>query len=185
MTSASYFAGKLLVAMPAIGDPRFDHMVVALASHDAGGALGIVVSRDSDNVVSDLLADTDLPAALSPDPPILWGGPVEPDRGFVLHSPDWEGEGTLDSGGPFRLTASMDVLRAIAAGEGPADWHVAMGYAGWGAGQLEQEIAHHAWHVTHCHASILFGTPPGHRWEAALRRDGIDPARLVQQGGTA
>ncbi len=180
-----YFTGKLLLALPAIGDPRFDHAILAVVSHDAEGAMAIAIGSPGDFSVSEVLDQAQLPGTISPDPAVLIGGPVEPGRGFVVHSLDWGGQGTVDVAGLFAVTASLDVLRAIATGKGPKRWSLAMGYAGWGAGQLEAEIASDAWHVTELSSDILFELAPEARWRATMARDGIDPARIAVRGGQA
>ena len=185
MHSPRYFTGQLLLALPAIGDPRFDHAAIVLISHDDQGAMGIALSHQAEFTVSELLDQAGIAGTVSPDPWVLVGGPVEQQRGFVIHSRDWGGEGTIDVAGAFCVSGSLDVLRAIAQGRGPSIWQVALGYAGWGPGQLESEIANDAWHVTKLDHSLLFDMNPPDRWRSAMERDGIDPARLVARGGTA
>ena len=180
-----YFTGKLLLALPAIGDPRFDHAIIAIISHDADGAMGIAIGQTGDFAVSEVLDQADLPGAIAPDPMVMVGGPVEPQRGFVVHSRDWGGQGTIDVADSFAVSGSLDVLRAISTGKGPARWLLAMGYAGWGPGQLESEIAADAWHVTDLDQDILFELAPESRWRATMARDGIDPARIAVRGGRA
>ena len=182
---SAWFTGKLLLALPAIGDPRFDHASIAMVSHDDEGAMGIAIGMPGDFTVSEILDQAQLPGAISPDPWVLIGGPVDPQRGFVLHSRDWGGQDTIDVAGKFAVSASLDVLRAIAEGRGPSRWLLAMGYAGWGAGQLEAELAADAWHVTDIEDTILFDLAPESRWAATMARDGIDPARIAVQGGRA
>jgi putative transcriptional regulator len=185
LTDLPYFTGRLLLAMPAIGDPRFSHAVIAMVSHDAEGAMGVAISETGDYPVSEILDQCGLAGTITPDPMVLVGGPVEPSRGFVLHSDDWGGEGTVDVAGKFAVSGSIDVLRAIASGKGPTQWLLAMGYAGWGPGQLEAEIAADAWHVTDIDTRILYELEPESRWAATMARDGIDPYRIVARGGTA
>lgn len=180
-----YFTGKLLLALPSIGDPRFDHAIIALISHDAEGAMGIAIGQTGDFAVSEVLDQADLPGMISPDPMVMIGGPVEPQRGLVVHSRDWGGQGTIDVAGKFAVSGSLDVLRAISVGTGPARWLLAMGYAGWGPGQLESEIAADGWHVTDLDQEILFDLAPESRWRATMARDGIDPARIAVRGGRA
>lgn len=180
-----YFTGKLLLALPAIGDPRFDHAIIAMVSHDADGAMGIAIGQAGDFSVSEVLDQAQLAGTIAPDPPVMIGGPVEPQRGFVIHSLDWGGQDTIDVAGQFAVTGSLDVLRAIAGGKGPSRWMLAMGYAGWGAGQLEGEIGQDAWHVTEIDPTILFDLAPQSRWAATMARDGIDPARIAVRGGRA
>lgn len=185
MYSPIYFTGQLLLALPSIGDPRFDHAAIALISHDGDGAMGIAVGQPAEFTVTELLDQAGIAGTVSPDPWVLVGGPVDPQRGFVLHSSDWGGEGTIDVAGLFSVSGSLDILRAIAQGRGPSVWQVSLGYAGWGPGQLEEEIAHDAWHVTSLDHRLLFDVEPAERWRWAMARDGIDPARIVAQGGTA
>jgi len=185
MDRPQYFTGQLLLALPAIGDPRFDHAIIAIVSHDADGAMGIAIGQPAEFTVSELLDQAGVAGTVTPDPWVLVGGPVEQQRGFVIHSHDWGGEGTIDVAGLFCVSGSLDVLRAIAENRGPSIWQVALGYAGWGPGQLEAEIAADAWHVTGLDQAILFDETPEARWRATMARDGIDPARIVAQGGTA
>lgn len=186
MTDARYLGGSLLLAMPGMGDPRFDHAAIAMCVHDANGALGIGIATQHPDVrLHALLADIGIDPGLAPDAPIHLGGPVEPQRGFVLHSADWSVPGTLPVSGEWSLSASLEVLRAIASGTGPAQWLVALGYAGWGAGQLEGEMRQHGWYAATGRARVLFDTPHERRWEMAWRADGIDPAQLVAATGRA
>lgn len=185
MAASHFYTGQLLLALPAIGDPRFDHAVIALASHDAGGAMGVAINLAADLSVADLLDRAGVAAQIDVPGRVLVGGPVEPQRGFVVHSRDWGGEGTIDVAGLFALSGALDVLKAIAAGRGPSRWQIALGYAGWGPGQLESEIACDAWHVTPSDPASLFDIAPDARWRAIMARDGIDPARIVMRGGQA
>jgi putative transcriptional regulator len=186
MTEARYLSGSILLAMPGMGDARFDHAVIAMCVHDANGALGIGVGAILPGVtLHGLLADVGIDPGTVPDAPIHAGGPVEQQRGFVLHSPDWQGPGTLPVSGEWSLSASLEVLRAIAGGRGPAHWLVALGYAGWGAGQLEGEMRQHGWYAAAGRAAILFDTAVEARWRATWHAEGIDPAHLVAATGRA
>lgn len=186
MTESAYLTGRLLLAMPGMGDPRFAHAAVAIYVHDAHGALGICVGRINPRLrLHELLEDVGIEPGVAPDCPVLDGGPVEPQRGFVLHSPDWQGPGTIEAEPLGCLSASIEVLRAIAAGEGPKRWLVALGYAGWGAGQLDGEMRRHGWYAAEGRAEVLFDTPPEARWHAAWHAEGIDPAHLAGQTGRA
>ena len=183
-------AGRLLLAMPGMPDPRFDRAVVAICVHDAEGALGISLDAELEGLtLHTLLEDLEIEPGLAPDGPVLHGGPVEPGRGFVIHSPEWRGEGTIAVGPVERphwaLTGSRDVLRAIAEGQGPARWLVALGYAGWGTGQLDGEMRRHGWYAAQGSAGLIFDTVPEARWAAAWRAEGIDPAVLAPTTGTA
>ncbi|NKJ42438.1 MULTISPECIES: YqgE/AlgH family protein [unclassified Novosphingobium] len=193
MTAASYsdhapqyLAGRLLLALPGMMDPRFDHAVIALCLHDANGALGIGLGEVRAGITFHaLLEDVGIDPGDSPDVPVLHGGPVETGRGFVLHTPDWGGEGSVTVNPLCTLSASMDVLRAIAEGRGPSRWLIALGYAGWGPGQLEEELHHHGWHAAEGSPAILFDTPREQRWSATWRAAGIDPAHLAADTGHA
>lgn len=189
MIGNHYFSGRFLLALPMIGDDRFDHAVIYIAHHDESGALGIAMGEPMTVRASEVFDAAGVECALDHDPSVLRGGPVEPGRGFVLHSRDWMGPGsvTADAGEADSpaLSGSREVLEAIASGTGPDEWQVALGYAGWGPGQLESEVVGNAWHVTAYDHHIGFVVPPDQRWEAILRRDRIDPARIMGAGGEA
>lgn len=177
-------AGKFLLALPGIGDPRFERSAIAMCVHDAQGALGIGVGALRDSVgFHDVLEEIGIEPGLAPDVPVLHGGPVEPGRGFVLHSPEWSGSGTLAVCDAWSLTASLDIVQSIASGNGPLRWLFALGYAGWGPGQLDAEMARHGWYVAPPRAEILFDTQPHERWAAAWKADGIEPALLASESG--
>jgi putative transcriptional regulator len=186
MTEARYLTGSLLLAMPGMGDARFDHAVIAMCAHDANGALGIGVGAHLAGVTfHDLLADLGIDPGEAPNVPVHAGGPVEPQRGFVLHSAEYVAPGILPVSDQWSLSASLDVLRAIAEGRGPAQWLIALGYAGWGAGQLDGEMRRHGWYAATGRAAIVFDTPTDRRWHATWRAEGIDPAHLVSTTGRA
>ncbi|MEY2927177.1 MAG: hypothetical protein RL367_1654 [Pseudomonadota bacterium] len=186
MIQAPYLAGQLLLAMPGIGDPRFEKAVIAMCNHDANGAMGIGVGHLADRItLHALMEQLDLATDAVPDCPIHIGGPVEQQRGFVLHSLDWGGQGTVDVGGRWGLTSTLDVLRVIGTQRGPSKWLVALGYAGWGAGQLDGEMARHGWHATDGGEAILFETPIEQRWASAFGTVGIDPRLLSNTSGHA
>lgn len=186
MTEAQYLAGRLLLAMPGMGDPRFARAAIALYMHDANGAFGVGIGHLRSGVgLHDLLEDLEIEPGEAPDCPVHDGGPVEPGRGFVLHSPDWQGEGTITMAPLGSLSASLDILRAIAEGTGPRHWLIALGYAGWGEGQLDNEMRHHGWYAAAGRSDILFERPAELRWAAAWRAEGIDPALLASQTGRA
>jgi putative transcriptional regulator len=180
----------MLLAMPGMPDPRFDRAVVALCVHDSDGALGIGLDTELEGLtLHGLLEDLEIPAGVAPDCPVLYGGPVEPGRGFVVHSAEWEGEGTLRVGEEeaplWALTGSRDVLRAIAEGHGPNRWVVALGYAGWGAGQLDGEMRRHGWYAADGHFDIAIAATPEARWTSLWHAEGIDPALLAPETGRA
>ncbi|MBS3929276.1 MAG: YqgE/AlgH family protein [Sphingomonadales bacterium] len=183
---AAYLTGKLLLAMPGMADPRFDHAVIAMVNHDAEGALGVGIGaiRQGPSLHA-MLRELEIEPGQAPDCPIHYGGPVEVQRGFVLHTPDWEGPGTIEAAPLCSLSTSLEVLKAIAAGEGPSRFLVALGYAGWGAGQLDGEMRRHGWQVVDGSQAMLWDTPAEARWKACWRTVGIDPALLASQTGRA
>ncbi|NIR59823.1 MAG: YqgE/AlgH family protein [Gammaproteobacteria bacterium] len=187
MSEHSYLTDHFLIAMPSLADPNFSHTVTYLCEHNAEGALGIVINRPSEMQLGDILEqlDIDVTYAEIAQRQVVLGGPVERERGFVLHRPLGEWEVTLRVTDELGVTASRDVLAAIARGEGPRDALVALGYAGWGAGQLEQEMAANAWLSGPADAATLFETPMEQRWTAAAARMGVDLSRLTDQTGHA
>ncbi len=186
MSESSSLAGKFLLAMPGMGDPRFDHAAIAMFIHDAGGALGIGLGRERDDLgLHEMLEDLEIDPGSAPDLPVLDGGPVEQQRGFVLHTPDWHAPGTIVAPGLCALSGSLEVLRAIAAGRGPSRFLVALGYAGWGAGQLDDELRRHGWGAVDGKDTILWDVPAEERWRACWQSAGIDPALLASQTGRA
>ncbi len=186
MTNARFLSGKLLLAMPGIGDPRFERAVIAMCSHDEEGALGIGIGQYAMGLgLHGILDQFDLPTAHVEDVPILLGGPVEPKRGFVLHSLDWGGQGTIDVAGRWGLSGTIDALRVLGTPAGPSRWLVALGYAGWGASQLDGELHRHGWHIGDGDATIIFDLEAEDRWEAAFEAQGIDPRLLASHSGTA
>jgi putative transcriptional regulator len=186
MDQPPFLSGQFLLAMPGIGDPRFERAVIAMCVHDEDGALGIGLGRLMPRITfHDLLQQLGIDAGVAPDVAIHLGGPVEPQRGFILHSNDWGGEGSVHVAGRWVLTATLDILRAIADGKGPSRWVVALGYAGWGAGQLEQEMCSNGWFATPGNDELLYDCDVSSRWATAFASAGID-ARLLNAGfGTA
>ncbi len=181
-----FYVGKLLLAMPGIGDLRFERSVTAMCSHDEQGALGIGIATQAVSInLHGLLDQFEIETDGVPNAPIHVGGPVEPQRGFVLHSLDWGGQGTVDVAGKWGLSASLDVLRVIGKPNGPSRWLVALGYAGWGAGQLEGEMLRHGWHIADGSDELLFNAQVEKRWDAAFRSTGIDPRLLSPESGHA
>lgn len=179
-------AGRLLLAMPDMPDPRFRRSVIAVCVHDENGALGIALGEPVEGLgLHELLGSFDIVAVAPNDDVVLAGGPMEPRRGFVLHGTDWLTDDSLAIGPDFALTGSLDVLRAIGAGTGPSQFLVALGYAGWGAGQLERELASPGWFLGNGDPRALFEMRPEERWAAAFALDGIDPAKLAITSGLA
>ena len=195
MTDATYLDGQMLIAMPGIGDPRFERTVIFLCVHSADGAMGLVVNKAAEQLsFPELLRRLDLlPQDERINLPrqvmsmkVQIGGPVESGRGFVLHTSDYHAaDSTLPIDESIGLTATLDVLRAIAAGAGPRQALLALGYAGWGPGQLEREIQHNGW--LHCATdeTLLFDTDLDAKYELALRKLGIDPSMLTSYSGHA
>lgn len=186
MSDARFLTGRLLLAMPGIGDPRFEQAVIAMCAHDENGALGIGIGQVLDGVrLHALMRQLDIDVGCAPDVEVHYGGPVETARGFVLHSLDWGGEGTVQAADRWALTGTLDVLKAIAEGRGPSRWLVALGYAGWGEGQLDDEMHRHGWHVVDGDDDIVFATKADERWTRAFHGDGIDPRLLSNASGNA
>ncbi|MCW1402102.1 YqgE/AlgH family protein [Novosphingobium sp. MW5] len=186
MTESQFLAGRLLLAMPGMGDPRFDHSVIAMITHDEQGAFGLGIGHLREGIsLHEILRELDIDPGAAPDLPVHDGGPVEPSRGFILHSRDWQEEASLDAGPLGLVSASLTLLRAIAEGRGPERWLMALGYAGWGAGQLDNEMRHHGWYAADGHSEVIWETRAAGRWHAAWRAEGIDPALLASQTGTA
>ena len=179
--------GQLLIAMPGMADPNFSETVAFICKHDESGAIGIVVNRPSDLTLGEVCRQLDFESRLGEraDEPVMSGGPVQPDRGFVLHQSDEAFESTVNPKAEVKVTVSQDVLRAIAHGAGPKPALVALGYAGWSGGQLEAEIAANAWLHVPAAASILFSTPIEKRWTAAAGLIGVDIRQVTSYAGHA
>jgi len=185
--SIANFTGHFLIAMPGMVDPHFAHTLTYVCEHSDGGALGIVVNKPIDMKLSSLFEQIEiaLPDAQLGEAPIHFGGPVQVDRGFVLHRPLGNWQSTLAIRDDLGLTTSKDVLEAMGRGDGPRDVLVSLGYAGWSAGQLEQEIAQNAWLTVAADPAVLFDTPIEARLPAAMRLLGIDFSRLSEDVGHA
>jgi putative transcriptional regulator len=183
-----YLAGQLLIAMPGISDPRFERALILVCAHDAGHAMGLAVNRPVEGLsVPDLLERLDIKSEIKAPPDlVLLGGPVERERGFVLHTDDYEGEHSLPVGHGLTLTATRDVLEALAQADGhPRRAALALGYAGWGAGQLETEIRENVWLTCDADESLVFGPDHGRKWVRALAKLGVNPERLSSTAGRA
>lgn len=186
MESTTYLTGQFLLAMPGIGDPRFDRAIIAMCAHDAEGALGIGIGDTIPGVgLHTVLGQLDIDPGVAPDAPVHIGGPVEPQRGFVVHSQDWGGQDTVSVANRWALSGTTDVLRAIATGTGPSRWIVALGYAGWGPGQVDSEMTRHGWFSTPADLELLYDTDADLRWESAFSAAGIDSRLLVSGAGNA
>ena len=186
MDTPRFLSGQLLLAMPGMGDPRFERAVIAICVHDEDGAVGIGIGHHRAGIrLRALMAQLGLDPGAAPDAPVHHGGPVEPGRGFVLHSDDWGGQDTVAVIGLGAMTGTLDVLRAIAEGKGPSRFLVALGYAGWGGGQLDEEMTRHGWFSAPGDPAILFDTAVEERWTTSFRAAGIDPRLLTVQAGAA
>lgn len=186
MSDPAFLTGQFLLAMPGMTDPRFDHAVIAMCAHDANGALGIGLGATVAGLgFHDLLDGFEIDHGAAPNAPIHFGGPVEPRRGFVVHSRDWGGEDSVDVAGRWSLSGTLDVLRAIAEGHGPTRWVAALGYAGWGEGQLDGELARPGWFNVTGDEALLFDTAADERWTKGFAGAGVDPRLLVAGAGSA
>ncbi|MBA3506813.1 MAG: YqgE/AlgH family protein [Betaproteobacteria bacterium] len=187
MSDSLNLTAHFLIAMPAMADPRFANTLTYVCEHNKEGALGIVINRPIDMTLSSLFDQINVPLNNNPlgGAPVHFGGPVQIDRGFVLHRPLGNWQSTLAISDDLGLTTSKDVLEALARGEGPKDVFVSLGYAGWSAGQLEQELAQNAWLTVEANADVLFDVPPEQRLPAAMQLLGIDFARLSEGAGHA
>jgi len=186
-TPANSLANHLLVALPSLDDPNFARSVVLLCQHDTDGAMGIVVNRASEYCLGEVLSQVGLQGGDTGlrEQPVLGGGPVHPERGFVLHDGERDWESTLAIADSLRVTTSRDVLEAMAKGEGPERAVVALGCASWGAGQLEFELGENSWLTVPADAELLFALPLEARWQAAAGRIGVDLARIADYSGHA
>ncbi len=184
---ADWLTGQLLIAMPALRDPRFAQSVIFMCAHNRDGAMGIVLNRPvKAPKFPDLLQQLGVePAPPRRELPVGMGGPVEDNRGFVLHSTDWSCEGSLEIDGQHLLSANLDILRAVASGGGPALACLVLGYAGWGAGQLDEEIKQNSWLSVPADEAIIFDTSYGTKWQRALAKLRINPAQLSADSGHA
>jgi putative transcriptional regulator len=185
--SPTPLANRLLIALPALTDPHFARSVALVCQHDAEGAMGVVVNRASEYTLGDVLqqmgiesGDDELCSQV-----VLSGGPVHPERGFVLHDGGDSWDSTMAISDSLYVTTSRDILEAMAGGSGPANAIVALGCAGWGAGQLEQELTEDSWLTVPMDAGLLFKTPLAARWQAAAGSIGVDLAQIADHSGHA
>jgi putative transcriptional regulator len=184
-------AGQILIAMPGMADPRFERSVIVVCAHSGDGAMGLIINKPLEDIsFSGLLEHLKIPLVpQGRDIRVHLGGPVERVRGFVLHSQDWRPRrsrrATLDVPGGYGMTATTDILEALAKGEGPDQALLALGYSGWGPGQLESEIARNDWLTTPAPKGLVFDGQDGTKWSAALRGMGIDPLSLSATSGRA
>lgn len=172
---------QFLIAMPSLDDPHFSQTVTYITEHNESGAIGLVINRPTNMKLGELFDHLEI-SAVSPeiaDTPVYYGGPVQPSQGFVVHSPLGRWDSTLRLADRIGITTSRDILQAVARGRGPRHLLVALGYAGWGAGQLEREITDNAWLSTTFDFEILFHTPSEQRWQAAASLLGVDHLTLI------
>lgn len=189
--NGSYLAGKLLLAMPGLGDMRFHKAVILLCAHSAAGAMGLVVNHrlpglEFQELMKQLKINSDINIDVKTlAMPVFCGGPVEGARGFLLHSSEFTQNDTIKIDKDFSVTGTVEALKTIVSGQGPQDLLFILGYAGWGAGQLEQELQSNSWLVCDAHQDIIFHDNPDEKWEIATRKMGIDPALLSLDAGSA
>jgi len=185
MNQATYLNNQFIIAMPNLADPNFFHTVTYLCQHNEEGALGIVINRPADMKLGEIFQQMNIPitSLSAAEIPVFAGGPVQQERGFVLHTGGGDWNATMAVSESISLTTSRDVIEAIAVGKGPEQYLVALGYAGWGEGQLEQEILANAWLNTPYGKHILFDTPIDLRWRAAAGQIGIDINQLTTPPG--
>jgi putative transcriptional regulator len=184
----SNFTGHFLIAMPNLADPNFSRTVTYLCQHNHEGAIGIVVNRPAPDLhIGELLRYLNIPPhdERVGQQPVYLGGPVQPERGFILHAPGQTWEASLPVDTQVTLTSSRDILEALANGTGPTQFLVALGYAGWRAGQLEAEMAENTWLSTPASPQLMYTTPPEQRWKAAAHLLGIDLGLLSSDAGHA
>jgi putative transcriptional regulator len=187
MSGRTFLTDHFLIAMPALNDPNFSRTVTYICEHNDEGAMGIVINRPLELHLDEVLRhmDIELDDTSAGHIRIVLGGPVQQDRGFVVHlnDPRWESTHTIND--EVGVTTSRDILAAIARGEGPGQSLIALGYAGWGSGQLEQELADNAWLSTPADRQILFNLPFAERWDAAAHLVGVDLLNLSNEVGHA
>jgi putative transcriptional regulator len=187
MKATTLLTNHLLIAMPMLADPNFARTVTLICEHSTDGAMGLVINRVTDLKVRDVLDQLGIPSGASAcaGMPVFLGGPVQNNRGFVLHEPLGSWEATLPVTENMGVSTSRDILEALAENRGPEKCLVALGYAGWAAGQIEREISENSWLNSPADHDILFALPPDQRWQAAVRLAGVDPALLSEEAGHA
>ncbi len=185
----NYLTGKLLIAMPSMSDPRFHRAVIFVCAHDEEGAMGLVINHELPGVeFSDLVSQLKFESDITFDTlnlPVMYGGPVESARGFLLHSTDFERADTMQVAQKYNITGTVDALQDIALGKRPKDLLFILGYAGWDAGQLDEEIRQAAWLVVDADPDLIFGGDVDEKWLRAVTKLGVDPAMLSSTAGRA
>jgi putative transcriptional regulator len=187
MKTMRYLRHHFLIAMPTLSDANFARTVTFVCEHNPNGAMGIIINRPLNITLEEVFQHMKVKNCVKETGimPVFLGGPVQQDRGFVLHRPIGQWEATLTVGDELGITTSRDILEAIAQGQGPQQALIALGYAGWGPNQLEQELAGNAWLSTPANKTIVFETPHPQRWEAAVALAGVDLSRLSGEVGHA
>ena len=189
--TSPYLTGKILLATPSMGDPRFSRAVIFICSHDQKGAMGLVVNHtlpglSFQQLVGQLKIQSDITVDLhKPRFRVMSGGPVESGRGFMLHTPDFQRHETVLLKSGFGVTGTVEALKDVLRGEGPQDMLFVLGYAGWTAGQLDAELQQNSWLVSDPDPSIIFHSIPEEKWTMAIERLGINPGMLSSVSGTA
>jgi putative transcriptional regulator len=187
MSGSGYLTNHLLIAMPTLGDPNFAQTVALVCEHNAQGALGLILNKPLPMRMSEIFEQLEIDLKSGPlsDRPVLRGGPMQTDRGFVVHRAGGEWDSTIKVSDTLHVTTSRDILTAMALGYGPDDAVVALGYAGWGGGQLEEEIRANAWLSAPVESAIIFELPFESRWHAAARLLGVELSRISPISGNA
>ncbi len=185
-----YLTGKLLIAMPAMGDPRFHRAVIFICAHDENGAMGLVINHKLPRVAfSDLLDQLKITSNIEVNVPkiltVMSGGPVEGARGFLLHSSEFRQSDTVTIDNRYSITGTIDALKEVAQGNGPEHLLFILGYAGWGAEQLDRELQDNAWLVADPDPEIIFEASPEDKWDRAVQKLGVNPAMLSHAAGRA
>jgi putative transcriptional regulator len=187
MNDPGYLTNQLLLAMPAMGDPNFSQTVALICDHGPRGALGLILNKPLQMRMGEVFAQLDIEIETGPlaDRPVLRGGPMQTDRGFVVHRAGGQWDSTLKVSDAIHVTTSRDILTAIARGEGPGEAVIALGYAGWDGGQLEDEIRANAWLNAPVDSGIIFDLPFEARWRAAAKLLGVELSRISPISGNA
>ncbi|MDP9088325.1 MAG: YqgE/AlgH family protein [Pseudomonadota bacterium] len=187
MNDAEYLTNQLLIAMPYMGDPNFSQTVALICDHSSKGALGLILNKPLPMRMGEIFEQLEIKIDKGSlrERQVLRGGPMQTDRGFVVHRPSGEWDSTLKVSDALHVTTSRDILAAMARGEGPMEAFVALGYAGWDGGQLEQEIRANAWLSAPVDLGLIFELPFESRWEAAGRLLGVELSRISPTGGNA